>query len=203
MDKCFTLVFVTVVVASVIHGCTVGVRHGNRIAIRVAIENITSAGFETRGFGRHSLRISEAGGNSTLEFVVLRTGPDPAVTAAMGVCIEALNLSTEQVETAAAAFRSADAASQGLAFDDLRAQMIAALETSRTCAKDCFVELGPDDSDAAHQLPSACATQMLRHLQVWIDAEELCLQFLDLEFNRLQLTSRWSRSSNSSELSEP
>ena len=113
MDKCFTLVFIIVVVASVIHGCTIGVRHGNRITIKVAIENITSGVHETRGLGRHSLRISEAGRNSTLEFVVLRTGPDPAVTVAMGVCIEALKLSTEQVETTAAAFWLADAASQG------------------------------------------------------------------------------------------
>lgn len=197
MDKCFTLVFITVFVASVIHGFTVGSRHGNRnFDMKVAMENITGAG--EYSLSKHSLRIAEMAGNSTLEFFLLRNGTNPAVTSAMAGCIKALKLSTRQVEAAAAAFESSDVTTQGQAFDDLRAQMGAALQISRTCVNDCFVELSSDDSQVAHQLHLACTSHMVSHSQVWMDAEELCLQFLDLEFNRIQLASWWQRSSNSS-----
>ncbi|KAG0558928.1 hypothetical protein KC19_10G065200 [Ceratodon purpureus] len=210
MDKCYTLVCVVVFLGSIIHGFTVGVRNGNRIGSKVGVENITLASegslSDRSGVTRQSLRISETEANSTFGFIVLQTGPDPAITAAMDNCVKALKQSTEQVEAVAAAFESFDATAQGQAFDDFRAQMNAAVEISRSCFKDCFVELSFDDWEAVRQLQSVCARQLQSHIQVWVDAEELYSQYLDLEFNRAQITrstSWWSTSSNSSDVSEP
>ena len=169
MGKCCCLVFV-VVVALVVVGLSIGVPLAIKKAKETANEvkqsaaqaacqatsypatcNQTMAGVPattgSAGITKMSLLSAGSGVNSTLDYVLLLNATNPGnlnVTAAVEVCLEVLELSSEQIEAAVLELDSLNATTRQEAMDDLQAWVSAAMEFHTTCI-DTFLEVSYAD----------------------------------------------------------